>query len=50
MIGSIDSLLNMFSAIEWFWYGSAIFGLIVMRLTHPHAERPFQVAKLKRDA
>ena len=43
MIGSIDTLLNMFNAIEWLWYGTAIFGVIVMRLTRPHVERPFEV-------
>ena len=43
MIGSLEHLINVFSATEWFWYGIAIFGLIIMRLTLPDEHRPFKV-------
>ena len=42
VIGNIDSLINMFSAIMWLWYGTAVFGVIIMRLTRPHVHRPFE--------
>ena len=45
VIGNIDSLINMFSAIQWMWYGTAVFGVIIMRLTRPHIHRPFEVRK-----
>ena len=48
VIGNIDSLINMFSAIMWLWYGTAVFGVIIMRLTRPHVHRPFEVIKEKR--
>ncbi len=43
LIGNIESLVNIFTATMWFWYGTAIFGLIVMRLTLPDKPRPFKV-------
>ena len=48
VIGNIDSSINMFSAIMWLWYGTAVFGVIIMRLTRPHVHRPFEVIKEKR--
>ena len=42
-IGDIDKFINAYSAVTWFTYGSALFGLIVMRLTLPDQPRPFKV-------
>ena len=43
MIGSLENLINIFSAAEWFWYGAGILGLIIMRITLPNKHRPFKV-------
>ena len=43
MVGSLESLLNVFNATEWFWYSVGIFGLIIMRITLPDKHRPFKV-------
>ncbi len=43
LIGNIDGFVNAFNATSWFFYGSAIFGLIIMRITEPDKPRPFKV-------
>ncbi len=43
VIGSLDSLLNAMSAVNWALYGVAFAGLIIMRITEPDRQRPFKV-------
>lgn len=45
VVGSLENLINIFSAASWFWYGAAFLGLLIMRLTLPKKYRPFKVAK-----
>jgi len=45
-IGSLDSLLNAMSAVNWALYGTAFIGLIIMRITEPDRQRPFKVCML----
>lgn len=41
--GDINSLVNYFSFAAWLFYGLTVLGLIVMRFTKKHAERPIKV-------
>lgn len=44
LYGTIDSLIDFFSFTAWIFYGGAMFALIVMRYTKPHAPRPYKVS------
>jgi len=44
LIGSIESFVDAFSALEWVTYGAVFFGLIVMRVVEPDRPRPFKAS------
>ncbi|KAL4402148.1 L-amino acid transmembrane transporter [Malassezia pachydermatis] len=37
------SLVNFSGVCAWFWYGTTVTGLLVLRVNEPHLERPFRV-------
>lgn len=41
-VPTIDSLLNYFSFMTWLSIGAAVAGLIYLRITQPHLERPLK--------
>lgn len=43
VIGTIDKLIEAFSATTWVFYGLGIGALLVMRITHKDVPRPFEV-------
>ena len=42
-VGSIDQLIDAFSASAWVFYGLAIGALLIMRITHEDIRRSFEV-------
>ena len=42
-VGSIDQLIDAFSASAWVFYGLAIGALLIMRITHEDVRRSFEV-------
>ena len=47
-IGSIDQLIDAFSASVWIFYGLAIGALLIMRITHEDMHRSFEVRQKNR--
>jgi hypothetical protein len=45
-VGSIDQLIDAFSASAWIFYGLAIGALLIMRITHEDVRRSFEVRQL----
>lgn len=43
LIGNYDTLVNLYSTSTWIFYGMCVLGLIILRFTQPHMERPYQV-------
>ena len=41
--GSFDMLTDMLIFVSWFFYGMSVFGVILLRLRHPHEERSYRV-------
>ena len=42
-IGDISKLLDGYSAVAFVFYGLVFAGLLIMRVTHREAPRPFKV-------
>ena len=40
-----STLIDYFTFASWVFYGATITGLLFMRFSKPHAERPFKVSK-----
>ena len=43
VVGNIDTLIEFASFLIWFFYGSAMVALLVMRKTHAKVHRPYKV-------
>ena len=43
LVGTINQLIDAFNAASWVFYGLAIGGLLIMRITHEDVPRPFKV-------
>ena len=43
VVGNIDDLIDGVSSAVWLFYGLAIAGLLIMRVTHRHEPRPYRV-------
>lgn len=43
VVGNIHALIDFASFLIWFFYGSAMVTLLVMRRTHAHLKRPYKV-------
>lgn len=43
MYGDFNTLINIYSMIAWVFYFLSVFGLFVLRITEPFANRPFKV-------
>jgi len=41
--GSYNTLVNLYSTSTWIFYGLCVLGLIILRFTQPHMERPYRV-------
>ena len=42
-VGSIDQLIDAFSASAWVFYGLSFGALLIMRITHDDVPRSFEV-------
>ncbi|KAG4095326.1 amino acid transporter [Neocallimastix lanati (nom. inval.)] len=43
LTGSYNTLVNIYSTSTWIFYGLCVLGLIILRFTQPHMERPYRV-------
>ena len=43
LVGDVNALIEFASFLIWFFYGSAMVALLVMRKTHAHVHRPYKV-------
>jgi L-type amino acid transporter 9 len=43
LVGDIEALIEFASFLIWFFYGSAVVALLVMRKTKPDLHRPYRV-------
>lgn len=43
MTGTFDQITDMLIFVSWIFYGLGAFGVIVLRIKMPHAERPYKV-------
>jgi len=41
--GSYNTLVNLYSTSTWIFYGLCVLGLIILRFSQPHMERPYRV-------
>jgi len=41
--GSYNTLVNLYSTSTWIFYGLCVLGLLVLRFTQPHMDRPYRV-------
>lgn len=41
--GDYKVLVNLYSFIAWSFYFLCVFGILILRMTEPYAERPFKV-------
>ncbi len=46
MIGNVSSLLDGYNAVSFVIYAFVFAALLIMRVTHKEAPRPFKVSKL----
>ncbi|XP_041455267.1 Y+L amino acid transporter 2-like [Lytechinus variegatus] len=42
-VDSVFTIINFFSFVQWFFFGSAVTGLIYLRIKEPNRPRPFKV-------
>jgi len=43
LTGSYNTLVNLYSTSTWIFYGLCVLGLMILRFTQPHMERPYRV-------
>ncbi|XP_055382611.1 b(0,+)-type amino acid transporter 1-like [Condylostylus longicornis] len=43
LVGDIETLIEFASFLIWFFYGSAVICLLILRRTKPHLDRPYKV-------
>ncbi|OUM60011.1 hypothetical protein PIROE2DRAFT_30995, partial [Piromyces sp. E2] len=41
--GSYNTLVNLYSTSTWIFYGLCVLGLLILRFTQPHMDRPYRV-------